>query len=755
MFSRYRIKVFGSVQGVGFRPFVYRIATNLNLKGYVLNNPQGVLIEVEGPSEALEKFLIALKKEKPPLAHIYGMELEVLPPKGYKTFEIKKSSEGGKKEVFVLPDIATCDECLKELFDPNNRRYRYPFINCTNCGPRFSIILRLPYDRKNTTMAKFKMCPDCEREYNDPTDRRFHAQPNACPVCGPWIELYTNKGKFLAQKEEALKKTADLLKEGKIVAIKGLGGFHLACDATNDKAVSLLRERKKRGEKPFAVMFKDIEQLKEYANITPFEEGIILSPETPIVLVEKKPNTHLSSQVAPHLKKIGVFLPYTPLHHLLLREVGRPLVMTSANISDEPIVKDNQEAFEKLKDLADCILIHNRDIANRVDDSVVRVIDGKRIFIRRSRGFAPLPITLPFKLKRKVLAVGGHKKNVVAIAWDNKVVLSQHIGDLETYPATEFFTEAIETLKRLYDFEEEVVVADLHPRYYSTRWAKEYSRRTGKKLIKVQHHFAHALSLMADAQVLPDQKILAITWDGTGYGTDGTVWGGEFLLTDYYSFQRVFSFKTFRLVGGEKAVKEPRRVALSILFELYGDNLSKYPVTVLKSFKPSEVKFLIQALKKGINAPLTSSVGRLFDAVASLLGIKQILSYEGQSGAIMEDLYNPKVEDFYPFLLEEGKINWKPLFEELIKDKSPTEVKISRFINSLAEIVKEVVLSKDWNTNLVGLTGGVFQNKPLTEKTVQLLQREGFRVLVHQRVPPSDGGLALGQAVYGGLSSLA
>jgi len=747
----YRIKVFGSVQGVGFRPFVYRIASELFLKGFVLNSPQGVLIEVEGPKEVLDKFLIKLQKEKPPLAHIYSLELEVLPEKGYKTFEIRKSSEGGKKEVFVLPDIATCEECLKELFDPTNRRYRYPFINCTNCGPRFSIIERLPYDRKNTTMRKFKMCPDCEREYNDPSDRRFHAQPNACPVCGPWIELYTIGGKFIADREGALKKTVDLLREGKILAIKGLGGFHLACDATNERALKLLRERKRRGEKPFAVMFKDLDQIKEYAQISPFEEAVILSPETPIVLVKRKEGTDLGEAVAPYLKKVGVFLPYTPLHHLLLREFGKPLVMTSANLSDEPIVKDNDEAFKRLKGLADYILLHNRDIANRVDDSVVRVIGERRVFIRRSRGFAPMPIVLPFKLKRKVLAVGGHKKNVVAIAWDNKVVLSQHIGDLETVPTTRFFEEAINTLKRLYDFEEEVVVCDQHPRYYSTQWAKNYSREAGKPLIKIQHHHAHALSLMADASLKEGEEIFAITWDGTGYGTDGTVWGGEFLKASYNSFERVSYFKPFRLLGGEKAVKEPRRVALSILFDLYGDDFSKFPQTVLKAFRPKEVGFLYKAHQKGINAPLTSSAGRLFDAVASILGIKQILSYEGQSGAIMEDLYDPSVKDFYPFTFDGKTIDWKPLFEALIDDRSPLEVKVSRFINTLARIVKEVVQQKGENLKM-GLTGGVFQNKPLTEKVIELLGRE--RVLIHQKVPPGDGGLALGQAVYGGLIKL-
>ncbi len=749
MSLRYRLKVYGFVQGVGFRPFVYRIAKGLNLKGYVLNSPSGVEIEVEGDKESLDLFLIKLRSEKPPLAHIYSMELEVLEPLGYKDFEIRKSAEGGKKEVFVLPDIATCEECLKELFDPADRRYRYPFINCTNCGPRFSIILRLPYDRKNTTMDKFKMCRLCEAEYNDPTNRRFHAQPNACPECGPWVELWSVEGKKLAEKDEALKKTAELLREGKILAIKGLGGFHLACDATNAAAVGELRRRKRRGEKPFAVMFRDLKQLENYAELTNFERAIILSPETPIVLVKRKENTDLAEGVAPHLKKIGVFLPYTPLHHLLLREVDRPLVMTSANLSDEPIVKDNDEAFERLSELADYLLIHNRDIANRVDDSVVRVIGEKRVFIRRSRGFAPMPIILPFRLKRKVLAVGGHKKNTVAIAWEDKVVLSQHVGDLETVPAAEFFEEAINTLKRLYEFEEDVVVADLHPRYHSTKWAERYSREAGKKLLKVQHHFAHALSLMADAS-FEGGKIFAATWDGTGYGTDGTVWGGEFLRASYGGFERVFYLRRFKLLGGERAVKEPRRVALSILFELYGDDFSKFPETVLKSFKPSELEFLYRAYLKGVNAPFTSSAGRLFDAVASILGIKQVLSYEGQSGAIMEDLYIKGFKKSYPFTVDGNEIDWRPTFEALLEDGAPLEERITKFINTLAEMVKTAHLRGGFRLPL-GLTGGVFQNKPLVERILELSSSTGAKVLTHQRVPPGDGGIALGQAVFGGL----
>ncbi|NPB05731.1 MAG: carbamoyltransferase HypF [Aquificae bacterium] len=746
---RYRLRVFGSVQGVGFRPFVYRLATEMGLKGFVLNDPSGVLMEVEGPKEVLDRFLVRLREEKPPLAHLFGMELEVLPEKGYSSFEIRKSGEEGKKEVFVLPDVATCEECLAEVFDPSNRRYRYPFTNCTNCGPRFSIILRLPYDRRNTTMAAFEMCERCRAEYENPADRRFHAQPNACPECGPWLELWDAAGQKLAERDGALRRAVELLKEGKVLAVKGLGGFHLVCDATNEEAVRLLRERKRRGEKPFAVMFRDLDQLREYAETDPFEEALLLSPESPIVLVRRREGSPLAPSVAPRLKKVGAFLPYTPLHHLLLRDFGGPLVMTSANLSDEPIVKDNGEALERLAGLADYLLVHNRPIANRVDDSVVRAIGGRRIFIRRSRGFAPMPITLPFRLRRRVLAVGGHKKSVVAIAWEDKVVLSQHVGDLDTVKAREFFEEAVNTLKRLYEFEEEVVVCDLHPRYASTAWAERYSREAGKPLIKVQHHFAHALSLMADAGLGEDGALLAATWDGTGYGTDGTVWGGEFLRATYSGFERLARLRPLRLLGGDRAVKEPRRVAFAVCFDLFGEDLSKYPEEVLKSFGPREAELALSVLKRGINSPLASSAGRLFDAAAALLGILSVSSYEGQSGSILEDLYDPSVRDFYPFGFDGFEVDWRPLFEALIGDRSPLEVRVSRFVNALAQVVK-TVFDRKWEGERLGLTGGVFQNKPLTERVLELLK--GREVLLHQKVPPGDGGLALGQAVFAGLT---
>ncbi len=747
MKKRLKIHLTGAVQGVGFRPFVYNTAVRYNLKGYVINDTHGVVIEVEGEDQNINRFLISLNTEKPPLAHIFSQEIEELPFFGFKEFSIKKSENTGKKEVFILPDISVCEQCISEMKDKSDRRYRYPFINCTNCGPRFSIIERLPYDRPNTTMKEFKMCSDCEKEYKDPLDRRFHAQPNACPSCGPYISLFRSDRTFIADREEALKITVELLKEGKILAVKGIGGFHLVCDATDNRAVDLLRERKKRGEKPFAVMFKDIEQIKMFADITEFEQAVILSPERPIVIVKSKENSGLSRSVAPFLDRIGVFLPYSPLHILLMDDYKKPLVMTSANLSDEPIIKDNNEAFEKLSAFTDYILIHNRDIKNRVDDSVVRVIDKKISFIRRSRGYAPLPIRLPFKIKDKVLAVGGHQKNTIAIGFDDKAFLSQHIGDLETFDACRNFEEVIYTFLELYSFEPDVIVSDMHPRYYSTRWAKKFASENGIRHVQVQHHFAHSLSLMAESG-LKENLFLSVSWDGTGYGYDGNIWGGEFLLCDYKDFKRIYHFDYFKLLGGEKAVKEPKRVALSILFDMYGKDTEKilYSETGM-SYSEKELDLLYSVWKKGINSPLTSSAGRLFDAAASVLGIRQILSYEGQSGMIMENFYRWDIDDHYPFQFRKDVIDWRPLFDAVIHDKSELDIKVTRFINTLAFIVLDILC--DYKDVTSGLTGGVFQNRFLTEKILSLAQKKDLKIITHKKVPPNDGGISLGQLLKG------
>ncbi len=733
---RMKIEIIGAVQGVGFRPFVYRLAKEIGLKGFIINTPEGVRIEVEG--ENLEEFLKLLQTQKPPLAHIYSLSVEYAQQIGYTDFEIRESNAFGKKEAFILPDIGTCKQCLMEVFNPEDRRYLYPFINCTHCGPRFTIIKRLPYDRENTTMKSFNMCELCKKEYENPEDRRFHAQPNACPKCGPWISLYDNKGSLLAEREEAILLVLKALREGKIVAVKGIGGFHLMCNATEEEAVKTLRERKRRKEKPFAVMFKDLDQLRTFAKPTPLEEAILSSPERPIVLVEKGSGT-LSEAVAPGLKKIGAFLPYSPLHYIITKNLDFPLVATSGNYSEEPIVKDNAEALEKLSQLADLLLLHNRDIKRRCDDSVVKVVGGVPLPIRRSRGYAPLPIKLPHKLSKKVLAVGGMLKNTFAIAWEDRVFVSQHVGDVENYQTLKSFEEMVLDFMELYEFEPEVVVCDAHPRYETTRWAKEFSKERSIPLLKVQHHYAHILSCMAERGL--KEKVLGIAWDGTGYGTDGTLWGGEFLICDYKNFERVYHFRPFRLIGGEKAVKEPRRVALSILLEVFGEQALNLELP----FEEKELNILFISWKKGINAPFSSSVGRLFDGVCSLLGIRHYNSYEGQSAMALEDLYDPSVKDHYSFEIKGNTIDWRPLILDLLKDKSKEKAP-SRFINTLAKIALEV--AKRVEIERVCLSGGVMQNDPLVSKILEYLTGEGFKAYTHQKVPANDGGLSLGQVAY-------
>ncbi len=742
MKKRLRISLRGAVQGVGFRPFVYNLATRLGLKGFVINDSQGVLIEVEGEHKLLMEFMIRLHEEKPPLAHIFSQEVEELKPAGYESFRIEKSDSEGRKEVFILPDVATCDECLRELFDPSDRRYMYPFINCTNCGPRFTIIERLPYDRPNTTMKAFKMCPECLKEYKNPSDRRFHAQPNACPVCGPHVELLTPSGELLAKKEEAIDILVESIREGKIVAVKGIGGFHLVCDATREDTVKELRVRKRRQEKPFAVMFRDLRQVLEFASPTDLEKVLLLSPERPIVLVKKR--KELAPSVAPDLKRVGAFLPYSPIHHLILSKLSVPVVATSGNLSDEPIVKDNEEAFEKLSGFADLVLIHNRDIRRRCDDSVVKVVGGIPTPIRRSRGFAPLPIKLPVSLPVKVLAVGGMLKNTFALGHEDVATLSQHIGDIDNLSTLSAFEEAVLDLMALYEFEPQIVVCDLHPRYETTRWAQEFSSQRGIKLLKVQHHYAHILSCMAENGLT--DRVLGIAWDGTGYGEDGTLWGGEFLICDLHGYTRAFHFRYFRLVGGEKAVKEPRRVALSILMELFGEEGVELMLRKTEAFEETEAYNLYRAWKAGINSPMSSSVGRLFDAVASLLNIRQRLSYEGQSAMLVEDLYDPSVKDRYNFSLKEDTVDWEELILSVLDEKDKVKA-VSRFINTLAYTALEV--AQLTGVTKVCLSGGVMQNSPLVYKIRELLSEKGFEVFTHRKVPPNDGGLSLGQLLCG------
>ena len=761
----------GAVQGVGFRPFVYRLATELNLPGWVSNTAQGVIVEAEGAKALLDQFVLRLQNEKPPRAFIQSFEFSFLDNVGYSSFEIKESDGAGSKTVLILPDIATCPECLAEILDPHNRRYLYPFTNCTNCGPRFSILESLPYDRPNTSMKRFKMCPDCQREYEDPNDRRFHAQPTACPVCGPSLELWNEEGETICGHRDALLGAEQAIRAGKIVAIKGLGGFHLMVDARSDEAVRRLREKKHREEKPLALMFPSIEAIQEECVVSDFEKRLLLSPESPIVLLERKDNRELygklvstlrlADSVAPSNPNFGIMLPYTPLHHMLMADLGHPVVATSGNISDEPICIDEREAVRRLRGIVDVLLVHNRPIVRHIDDSIVRVIMGRELVMRRARGYAPLPVRLPEEVSAPILAVGAHLKNTVALAVGTNAFVSQHIGDLETRQSLDAFRKVVADLQSMYEATPTLIACDMHPDYFSTK----EGRGMGPKVVEVQHHYAHVMSCMAENQL--EGEVLGVSWDGTGFGTDGTVWGGEFLRSRGSEFERFASFRQFRLPGGEKAIKEPRRSAAGLLYELFGDDFLQHKDDLsLSEFTVAELSVVHQMLKKGVNAPLTSSVGRLFDAVASIIGLRQRNTFEGQAALELEfalagelseqtyrcDLIEVPIDPLEGNIVRDSMrharllVDWSTMIREMMVDvqKVCSRSLISKkFHNALVGTVVEV--AKKAGLERVVLSGGCFQNKFLTERTVRQLRREGFHPYWHQRVPPNDGGISLGQ----------
>ena len=752
--NRERLKVIvrGAVQGVGFRPFVYRLASELKLTGWVSNSSQGVFAELEGPRTALDAFSIRLRKEKPPRAIIQSLESSFLDAIGYSGFEIRKSETAGDKSALILPDIATCVDCLREVFDSTNRRFRYPFTNCTNCGPRFSIIEALPYDRANTSMKKFAMCIDCEREYHDPLDRRFHAQPNACPRCGPQLQLWDENGGTLSVKDDALRRATDAIRSGKIVALKGIGGFQLIIDARKEEAVIRLRERKRREEKPFALMYPSLDAVRADCEVSEIEERLLLSPESPIVLVgrdrrARRPN-QLTKAVAPRNPNLGVMLPYSPLHHLLMRELSFPIVATSGNLTDEPICIDEHEALQRLHGLADLFLVHDRPIVRHVDDSIVRVICDREMVLRRARGYAPLPIAVRSKIEgrksKTVLAVGAHLKNTVALKIDNNIFISQHIGDLETEQAYSAFQRSAQDLPRLYDARIDVIACDMHPDYLSTKFATQL----GLPNKPIQHHLAHVVACMAENEIEP--PALGVVWDGTGYGLDGTIWGGEFLLVKGDgSFERAAHFRQFRLPGGDRAIKEPRRSALGLLYEIFGDGAWDFPQFVA-DLSEQEKSLLQQMLAKQINAPLTSSVGRLFDAAAALVGLRQTSSFEGQAAMELEFARQGGIADAYSFVVTATTpivVDWEPGIRELLDDVAGcagASLVSAKFHNGLVEAA--VAVAKKIGSQTIVLGGGCFQNRYLTEHLVARLREENFQPYWHQRLPPNDGGIAFGQA---------
>jgi hydrogenase maturation protein HypF len=864
---RLKLTVRGAVQGVGFRPFVHRLAHELGLAGWVNNSPQGVFIEAEGARDALERFLLRLEREKPPRSFIQSLEASWLDAIGYKEFEIRESETGGEMTTLVLPDIATCPDCLREVFDPTNHRYRYPFTNCTNCGPRFSIIEALPYDRAKTSMRIFKMCPACQAEYDDPRERRFHAQPNACPACGPRLEFWVRRSGIVPvsihrvrdrrdacpTNHDALVAACGAIRRGQIVAVKGVGGFHLMVDARSESVVRRLRERKHREEKPFALLFPTLESVEKVCEVSALEERLLRSPEAPIVLLKRLARPHpgpltqekedysavtgdferarfsvhlhvksndletarragelqeiadccslspgerarvrasveqttlnLAPSIAPGNPNLGVMLPSNPLHHLIMAELGFPVVATSGNLSDEPICTDEHEALERLHDIADVFLIHNRPIVRHVDDSIVRVILDREMVLRRARGYSPLPITLKSKIQNPksetVLAVGAHLKNSVALAVGPQLFLSQHIGDLETEQANNAFCRVIGDFEKLYDARPHVIAADLHPDYLSTKFALEQvaqaSRPAGSggvlaarghkeqgcsvnsqagslRYVGVQHHIAHVLSCIAENEV--ELPALGVAWDGTGYGTDNTIWGGEFFLVTEEAVVRVAHLRPFHLPGGDAAMKEPRRAALGLLYELLGNEaFQRAEIRTIGVLSCSEKATLKTMLERRLNSPSCSSVGRLFDAVASLAGMRQEMRFEGQAAMELEfALANASADAAYELPLITSRspmvLDWARVVEGVLSDvrNGVALGEISaRFHNALVEAIVRVAARIECPR--VALSGGCFQNRYLTERAVRRLRVEGFQPYWHQRVPPNDGGIALGQVV--------
>ncbi len=775
--QRVQITVEGTVQGVGFRPFVYRLARELGLCGWVTNTRSGVLIEAEGDAGGIESFLRQLKENVPASASIETMNTSNIPVRDEERFSIAPSAETGQRALVIPPDLAVCLDCRRELADPKDRRVRYPFITCTQCGPRYSLITAVPYERSHTTMAEFDLCAACQAEYSAESDRRFHAEPIACPACGPRLSFWNEQGDELAGGEDALQRVQMMLEEGLIVAVKGLGGFQLWVDAKSEKAIRRLRDRKRREEKPFAVLFPSVDMVRDYCLLSSDEEALLCSPQAPIVLARKRHDAVLADAVAPANPYLGVMLPTTPLHHLLMESLQRPMVATSGNRSEEPIVTDEREALVRLQGIADGFLVHDRPIARPVDDSVVLVVDGtsdcndrgevgkfkpEEVILRRARGYVPQAILrsdgLTDGAQGPILAVGGHLKNTVAVLSGNRVVLSQHLGDLSTVEADRAFRQAIEDLQQLLQVKPKAIACDYHPDYRSSVFARELAVALSVPLIPVQHHHAHVASCMAEHRL--DGEVLGVAWDGAGYGEDGQVWGGEFLVASYRQFTRVASFRPFRLIGGEAAMKEPGRSAAALLWELMGEAMPEHQLSSWKVSHSQRQKFA-NVLKSGIASPWTTSMGRLFDAVGSLAGLCHETSFEGQAAMAVQFAAEQGMEtserdkEAYPIDLvpsdnpgTKWMLDWRPMINAVLDDLrrgSRAELVAARFHVDLAEGVVRVAQAA--GLPRVVLTGGCFQNRLLLSLVRHRLETGGFTVYSHRLIPPNDGGLSLGQAV--------
>ena len=762
---RTAVRVEGIVQGVGFRPFVYALATRLGLAGLVGNDVDGVFAEVEGAPAAVTEFLLALERDAPPLARVERVTATAMAPAGTASFEIVASEPAGRRRALIAADTATCADCLRELADPADRRFRYPFINCTNCGPRFTIVMDVPYDRPLTTMATFTMCDECAAEYHDPANRRFHAQPTCCPSCGPRLTLLDAAGKSHEGGSPELEAAGVLLKAGRIVAVKGLGGYHLAADAACEDAVAALRARKHREDKPFAILAADVAAASRLCEVDDAAARLLASQARPIVLLPRRPGADVAASAAPGNRQLGVMLPYTPLHHLLLAVVGRPIVLTSGNVSDEPIAYRDEDALDRLSGIADAFLTHDRAIHIRTDDSVARAVRDRPMLLRRSRGYVPEPVTVRRGFPRPLLACGAELKNTFCLAKDRHAFVSHHIGDLENAETLRSFTEGIEHFSRLFDITPQVVAYDLHPEYLSTKYALELD---DVDLIGVQHHHAHIASCLADngADLSPGGgvdhgQVIGVAFDGTGYGTDGTIWGGEFLIADLAGFHRAGHLAPVPMPGGAAAIRQPWRMAAAYLDLDDPDQLRPGRAGLGVARRNAERWDTIVAMaRRAVNAPLTSSAGRLFDAVAALLDVRDEITYEGQAAIELEQLADPGETRTYRAAIETGPVEASEPFlvrgadlvavaaDDLARGV-PAELIAGRFHNGVAALIEEgcLLLRAQHGLTTVALSGGVFQNLLLLRRTVTRLESRGFTVLTHSRVPCNDGGISLGQAV--------
>ncbi len=748
---RKEILVSGIVQGVGFRPYIHRLATDRNLVGTICNTPSGVTIEVQGPIQQVEDFLERLPADAPLLSRILDVSVREVPCNGDREFQILASSVGDAVFTLISPDVAACGDCLRELFDPSDRRHLYPFINCTNCGPRFTIVRGIPYDRSRTSMAAFPLCEACRREYDDSQNRRFHAQPNACWTCGPRLALWDARGRPI-ETSDPIREAAQRLRLGDVVAVKGLGGFHLAVDATNPAAVDLLRRRKHRVEKPFAVMVPDIETAARICEVDEAARAALASRQRPIVLLPRSKDASVTGAVAPSQHDLGVFLPYTPLHHLLF-SAGEfsALVMTSGNLSEEPIAIDNQEAATRLAGIADSFLVHNRDILLRCDDSVVRLAAGRLRKVRRSRGYVPAPVQLRVETP-PVLAVGGELKNTICLTRGKLAFLSQHIGDLENLESYDFFREAAEHLSKILEIAPKIIAHDLHPGYFSTQWALA---QTGVRRVGVQHHHAHVASCMAENGI--EGKVAGLVLDGTGYGTDGHIWGGEILVADYAGFERACHLAYVPMPGGAAAIHEPWRMAVSHLVQAFGREFLEWDIPFVRGLDRGKTEVLLQMIDRQVNSPLTSSCGRLFDSVAAVIGIRGKVNYEAQSAIELEMLARSSCDaGAYPFDYRRENTGWeigtRSLFSAIVEDLARNAARETigrRFHNGLVDAFSRVLceVREESAIHRVCLSGGVFQNVLVLEGMVRRLQADGFEVFAQAEVPAGDGGLSLGQAL--------